>query len=156
MKYLIINTDTNVVELLYEMPINTTEPLIVVEVPDDEFKNDMLGSIFIDVNNYKPTPGRLKGENWFESNGTDWVDSRDDAKTWEVARKIRDEELLQSDWTQLLDSPLTPPEQAEWTAYRAQLRAIPNSFPKDPHKAETAIKDTIRDNKPVTAREVKE
>ena len=155
MKYLVKNVETNVIELLFEMPIQPTYPLVVIEVPDDEYKERMLSSIFIDVNNYTPNP-REWGEDWWESNGTDWIDTRDDERIWVVARTIRDEELSESDWTQLNDSPLTPPEQAEWTAYRAKLRSIPNSFPKDPHKAETAIKDTIRDNKPVTARKVKE
>lgn len=34
--------------------------------------------------------------------------------------------LAQSDWTQLLDAPLTPEVQGEWAVYRQALRDLPD------------------------------
>lgn len=42
-------------------------------------------------------------------------------------REIRDKRnmlLLESDWTQTLDAPLTADKKAEWAAYRQQLRDL--------------------------------
>ena len=38
---------------------------------------------------------------------------------------IRTQLLADSDWTQLLDAPLTPAKQSEWATYRQALRDIP-------------------------------
>ncbi len=40
-------------------------------------------------------------------------------------RQERDRLLKESDWTQLLDSPLTKEEQEKWRVYRQQLRDMP-------------------------------
>lgn len=40
-------------------------------------------------------------------------------------RQFRDLYLMQSDWTQIADSPLTEEKRAEWSTYRAALRNIP-------------------------------
>lgn len=41
-------------------------------------------------------------------------------------RARRDAELGQSDWTQVVDAPLSAGQRAEWAAYRAALRALPH------------------------------
>lgn len=41
-------------------------------------------------------------------------------------RKKRNELLLQSDWTQNLDSPLTDQVKEQWRLYRQQLRDLPS------------------------------
>jgi hypothetical protein len=43
---------------------------------------------------------------------------------WNSIRNIRNEKLLESDWTQLPDSPLTNQKQTEWQIYRQYLRDI--------------------------------
>ena len=43
-------------------------------------------------------------------------------------RNIRSGLLLQSDWTQGNDSPLTDSKKAEWRTYRQQLRDFPASW----------------------------
>jgi len=43
---------------------------------------------------------------------------------WEAVRGRRNVELLQSDWTQLPDSPLVLEKKDEWIAYRQALRDI--------------------------------
>lgn len=44
-------------------------------------------------------------------------------KTKEILEK-RLAYLISSDWTQLVDSPLTPEKKQEWAEYRQQLRDI--------------------------------
>ncbi len=36
--------------------------------------------------------------------------------------------LVQSDWTQVIDSPLTDSKKAEWVTYRQQLRDFPATW----------------------------
>ena len=46
-------------------------------------------------------------------------------------RRIRNEMLLVSDWTQLPNAPLTDEEKKEWETYRQELRDLPSkSTPK--------------------------
>jgi hypothetical protein len=122
MKYLVRNSDTNVVEMVYDMPVTPTPPLEVVPIAEEDFKVNMLNSIFISLMNWKPYPLPEDGdndENYWRSNGTTWIDPRTDEEVWDRVRRLRNTELGDSDWTQLDDSPLTPPEKAQWTAYRA-------------------------------------
>ena len=45
-------------------------------------------------------------------------------------RKLRNNFLRASDWTQMADSPLTAEKKAEWATYRQALRDLPsNSTP---------------------------
>lgn len=47
-----------------------------------------------------------------------------DGPVTERQKKIRDEKLVESDWTQLADSPLTDEKKSEWAEYRKKLRDI--------------------------------
>lgn len=53
-----------------------------------------------------------------------------------VVRKKRDRLLLESDWTQIPNNPLTEEKQQEWAVYRQNLRDItdskPYTFPEEP------------------------
>ena len=40
-------------------------------------------------------------------------------------RSTRDAKLIQSDWTQTVDSPLSDAKKAEWATYRQELRDMP-------------------------------
>jgi hypothetical protein len=44
---------------------------------------------------------------------------------WNIIKQDRDMRVLQSDWTQFPDSPLTTEKKAEWAAYRQALRDVP-------------------------------
>ena len=46
---------------------------------------------------------------------------------WEVLRKERDLKLKESDWTQLLDSPLSESLRNSWANYRQELRDLPQN-----------------------------
>lgn len=48
-------------------------------------------------------------------------------KTLQGLREKRDELLLQSDWTQLQDSPLTDAQRQAWATYRQSLRDLPST-----------------------------
>ena len=47
---------------------------------------------------------------------------------WGVIRKYRDSLILETDFTQIADSPLTVEKKAEFTAYRQALRDIPQTY----------------------------
>jgi len=44
-------------------------------------------------------------------------------------RQFRDLYLMQCDWTQVADSPLTDAKKAEWATYRTALRNVPANNP---------------------------
>jgi len=46
----------------------------------------------------------------------------------EDIRKTRNQLLLESDWTQASDSPLTDSKKTEWATYRQSLRDVPSSL----------------------------
>lgn len=48
---------------------------------------------------------------------------------WETLRDKRDQLLLESDWTQLLDAPIDAATQARWATYRQTLRDLPQTYP---------------------------
>jgi len=50
---------------------------------------------------------------------------------WEELRQIRNYKLSESDWTQVLDSPLTEKQKMEWQNYRKILRDLPDNI-EDP------------------------
>lgn len=47
---------------------------------------------------------------------------------WEELRQIRNNKLLDSDWTQILDAPLTEEEVELWKIYRQELRDLPENI----------------------------
>jgi len=44
---------------------------------------------------------------------------------WDVVRNRRNKLLVQCDWTQLADCPLDAGQKAAWSAYRQELRNVP-------------------------------
>ena len=52
----------------------------------------------------------------------------DSARVADSIRVERNRRLVQSDWTQLGDVPLTDEQQAAWNDYRKQLRDLPNNL----------------------------
>ena len=48
-----------------------------------------------------------------------------------IIRNKRDGLLLESDWTQVNDSPLTDTKKAEWATYRQALRDLPSQYTDD-------------------------
>lgn len=52
-----------------------------------------------------------------------------DENIWAAIRIKRNVLLAESDWTQLLDSPLSEDKIHEWAVYRQKLRDLPQDFP---------------------------
>lgn len=154
-KYLIRNTNTNTIDMVVDLHVNVSPPMELIMIPETQFRLRMVKSIWTDVNNWKPFPGFdgdtifSNGEDWWVSDGTNWIDPRSDGEVWGRVRKIRNEELGISDWTQLNDADLTGQQRGLWTAWRQQLRNVPNNN-SDPRAAEAALKTEINDNKPNT------
>lgn len=145
MKYLILNPDNNVVQMVFDTPITPSDGLNVIPIDDSLWRGNMLLSIFVDVNNYKPRPGDA---HW-ESDGVNWIDGRTNEDVWDDIRFFRDEELARTDWTQLPDSGLNPGEVNQWAMYRATIRDAGNTVSVgSPRVAEVIIKEEISDRKP--------
>jgi hypothetical protein len=51
------------------------------------------------------------------------IDLRNNTQ-WNQVKTIRNQYLSESDWTQLIDSPLTEEKKQEWKVYRQALRDI--------------------------------
>lgn len=151
MKYLVRNTTTKVIEMVFDRPITPSPPLEVIEVSDAQYRAKMMNSIFTDVNRYKEFPAWGKKDTWWESNGTDWVDTRTEETVWEHVREKRNQALFDCDWTQLNDADITEEERLVWVTYRSALRDVPNSN-SDPRKAEVALEKMIEQDKPVFSR----
>ena len=47
---------------------------------------------------------------------------------WSAMYQLRNQLLYQSDWTQLIDVPLTIEEKATWATYRQALRDVPQNI----------------------------
>lgn len=63
-------------------------------------------------------------------------DAEKKAETIAELRKLRDNLLNISDWTQVTDSPLSDSKKAEWATYRQTLRDLPSN-----HVNTTSIED---------------
>ncbi|MEC8254684.1 MAG: phage tail assembly chaperone [SAR324 cluster bacterium] len=63
-------------------------------------------------------------------------DAEKKAETIAELRKLRDNLLNLSDWTQVTDSPLADSKKAEWATYRQTLRDLPSN-----HVNTTSIED---------------
>ena len=68
--------------------------------------------------------GSVYVQNWIESDASsEDIETRKNEK-WEEVRDIRDNLLVQSDWTQFQDSPITGSLLTDWQTYRQGLRDI--------------------------------
>lgn len=83
----------------------------------------------------------------FDSDTLQWYDSRTlEEITTEFQRelrRIRQRLLLQSDWTQFPDSPLTEEQKVKWQVYRQSLRDMPQTYAN-----ETNIENVVFPSKP--------
>lgn len=72
-------------------------------------------------------------QQWNVVEQTEVEKAETDAKKGDEVRSRRQGELFMSDWTQLLDTPLSAEKKAEWATYRQALRDITNQtgFPWD-------------------------
>ena len=79
---------------------------------------------FFYFENDQPTqkPPKPDGFYEFDINTKQWVLSSDLAKSFVLPKRMYI--LLNSDWTQLPNCPLTPEKQQEWAQYRQQIRDI--------------------------------
>jgi hypothetical protein len=68
------------------------------------------------------------GSKWIISEKTDEDVEVSEEDPWEIVRLLRNKKLKESDWTQLLDSPLSDADRLTWAEYRARLRSIPQDF----------------------------
>ena len=75
---------------------------------------------------------------------------------WNELRQERNKRLLNCDWTQIADAPITEELRAEWTTYRRALRDLPANtefpayvdFPRFPGEVRPEDEDFITDTVP--------
>lgn len=113
------------------------------EYPNTSFPENLTNTLLIEYNIYfvnivphgfdytknytESTPILINGEyyqNWIISDATtEQINQRLDGQ-WLLIKSTRNQYLLECDWTQLSDSPLTTEKKAEWAIYRQELRDI--------------------------------
>lgn len=76
-----------------------------------------------ETNSIKPIPQKPDGFYKWDFDTHEWVLDYEAASADVIAK--RDKALLDSDWTQLPDVPLTQDQKNEWATYRQELRDIP-------------------------------
>lgn len=105
---------------------NADEGYNDIRDPDNEF--ELITSLPLDIENYKVSNGALVMR--------DAQDLTQEQYELDVIsfRNRRNSLLVDSDWTQAVDSPLTEAKKAEWATYRQQLRDLPanTSDPANP------------------------
>lgn len=72
-------------------------------------------------------PTDINGQWFWTYSAVDWDAEAITAATeqqWVDVRADRNKRLLDSDWTQLPDAPLTPEQKTEWQTYRQALRDV--------------------------------
>ena len=102
----------------------TYNDLIAVQVEHD-----------IDAKNLIETKYYVSGQ-WVtrEARVSEWQDWSNNAWSFNAVkfsthvRMIRNNKISVTDWTQVVDSPLTDIKKAEWAVYRQALRDIPESY----------------------------
>ncbi|MAO23267.1 MAG: hypothetical protein CMJ25_21145 [Phycisphaerae bacterium] len=67
----------------------------------------------------------------------------DSATFFSELRLLRDQRLLESDWTQFADSPLNVSLKAQWATYRSYLRDVPST-----NASATSMEDVVWPTKP--------
>jgi hypothetical protein len=75
---------------------------------------------------------------------------------WNELRESRNRKLLNCDWTQIADAPITEELRAEWTTYRRELRDLPANtefpayvdFPRFPGEVRPQDEGFITDTVP--------
>ena len=75
-------------------------------------------------------PRMKKLSNEFEQNAVDALSETEIANivtlhAWKCIRKQRNNLLIECDWTQGADSPLTSAKKTAWATYRTKLRDVP-------------------------------
>jgi hypothetical protein len=89
-----------------------------VGVDDDYTKNIVEGTPIFSGSVYIQT--------WNITDATEEEINTKKEEKWIEIRDIRDSLLVQSDWTQFQDSPITGSKLTEWQTYRQSLRDITN------------------------------
>jgi len=104
-----------------------TDGQVYGEYTAREIAADEDGPTFVKTKYYKngwQTKPEKPGEyyNWVLSSESWELDS---ARLFEGLRQLRTGKLVESDWTQIPDAPLTAEQKTAWQTYRQALRDIP-------------------------------
>lgn len=102
--------------------VEGTELVNVIVIPDGDEGDDLLSETCIEVTGLDPMPGI--GIGWTYVEGV-FVPP---PVAWTSIRARRDGLLADSDWTQMVDSPLADGPKQEWADYRQALRDVPQDF----------------------------
>jgi hypothetical protein len=114
------NPNTSFPENIENTDLSTFNVFEVLETPkpDDEYYTKKVYEgipIFQNTNYY---------QNWIIEEANPEYTSIYIEKEWDKIRQRRNALLYESDWTQVLDAPLTDEKRQEWTVYRQLLRDV--------------------------------
>lgn len=102
---------------------------LALEVESGAVEAAQLEDLFVKNGFVKIKPARPSLDHVWDNAAAEWANTLTPEIEWqradEAARQERDRLLRDSDWTQLLDVPVTGKLRADWAAYRQALRDIP-------------------------------
>ena len=96
------------------------------EIISNGYSNAPLNEVYLEPGT-SIIAGTYEKEEYIIQNGAA-VASYSGPSNLDMVRSMRNELLRESDWTQLLDSPLTEIKKAEWVTYRQSLRDLTNGL----------------------------
>lgn len=85
-----------------------------------------IGDYYYDGAEFRMKSERPSIKHVFNYDTKTWVDGRTVDQAWNDVRWDRDKLLAESDWTILVDVPLSEASKTNWMAYRQSLRDITN------------------------------
>lgn len=158
MKYILINNSTNIIQTIWTVPDNfdvtqVNEPNLTIHKCVFEVLPDMVNSGLLTITivedaataiTYVPRPKTIR--NWSFENKV-WIDKTTTAFKFDELRNKRNLELLNSDWTQSPDSPLSSGLKTSWATWRQSLRNVVD-VTKTPEEC-FANFDVLIQNKPI-------
>lgn len=96
----------------------------VIVIADGAQGDAMLSDSCVEITDVDPKPAL--GQGWVYSDGG-FVPPAPLPATWDDVRAERNELLVNSDWTQNADAPLSDEDRSRWAVYRQSLRDVPQS-----------------------------
>lgn len=114
------NLDENALEFANVSTVVEVQPPNITELQRVDYDGvQLINGQWKDVWSIHPKYDDVTEQETWEA---EWLESR-----WDIVRSERDVLLLQSDWTQLADCPLSTEQKALWVTYRQDLRDVPQT-----------------------------
>lgn len=97
--------------------------VVCVIIPEANDHNDIMSTGWYNLSTNAWLTREPQPTSYYKWSSGAWV--LDSAALFKEIREYRDIGLINSDWTQMNDSPLSDSKKAEWATYRQTLRDLP-------------------------------